>query len=203
MEKVDKYQKEHAEVIQYLKLNEKSRYSTQIHQYETAFDYWKDSSTNEYSDRDGKHQKLLEKFDLLKQHYHNCKRRKVMERLRKKDYESLYAKYNDSWVLLKNWSNKGPDVNLLTRMQNTFSNYQNADSINRTAMLPTIQQLGAQIQQRVQQHRQKQYQTLYNTYKPAIDEMKTFNTKKGNKYITKIEKQLIRWRDMNVTSRNN
>ena len=87
-------------------------------------------------------------------------------------------------------------------MQNTFTNYQNADSINRTAMLPTIQQLGAQIQQRVQQYSQTQYQTLYNSYKATIDEMKTFNTTKGNKYINKIEKQLLRWRDMNITSRN-
>ena len=86
-------------------------------------------------------------------------------------------------------------------MQNTFSNYQHADAINRTAMLPTIQQLGAQIQQRVQQCRQ-QYQTLYNSYKPTIDEMKTFNTERGNKYIAKIDRQLIRWRDMNISSRN-
>ena len=76
-------------------------------------------------------------------------------------------------------------------MQNTFNNYQNADTINRTAMLPTIQQLGAQIQQRVQQYRQQQYQTLYNSYKPTIDEMKTFNTKQGNKFIAKIDKQLL------------
>ena len=125
-----------------------------------------------------------------------------MERSRKKEYETLYAKYNDNWVLLKNWSNKGPDVTLLTRMQNTFGNYQHADSINRTAMLPTIQQLGAQIQQRVQQYRQQQCQTLYNSYKPTIDEMKTFNTERGNKYIAKIDRQLIRWRDMKITSRN-
>ena len=77
-------------------------------------------------------------------------------------------------------------------MQNTFSNYQNADSINCTAMLPTIQQLGAQIQQRVQQYRQQQHQTLYNMYKPTIDEMKTLNTKRGNKFISKIDKQLLR-----------
>ena len=135
LEAIDKYNKEHGEIIQYLKLNEKSRYFSQIHQYEMAFDYWKDSSTDKLSDRDGKHNKMLEKFDLLKQYYHNCKRRKVMQRLRKKEYETLYAKYNDNWVLLKNWSNKGPDVTLLTRMQNTFNNYQNADTININQLL--------------------------------------------------------------------
>ena len=202
MESIDKYEKEHGEIIQYLKLNTKSKYSNQIRDYESAFQYWKDSSTDKFSDRNGKRNAMLEKFDLLKQYYHNCKRRKVMERLRKTEYEKLHKKYNNDFVLLKNWSNKGPDVTLLTRMQNTFSNYQHADHINRTAMLPTIQQLGARIQQRVQQYRQQQYQILYNTYKPAIDEMKTFNTEKGNKYISKIEKQLMRWSDMNIKSRN-
>ena len=152
--------------------------------------------------RDEKHSAMLEKFDLLKQYYHNCKHRKVMERLKKTEFTKLHSKYNDNFTLLKTWSNKGPDINLLTRMQNAFNNYQNADQINRTTMLPTIHQLGAQIQQRVQQCRQQQYQTLYITYKPTIDEMATFNTTRGNKYISKIQKQMIRWRDMKITGRN-
>ena len=151
LESIDKYEKEHGEIIQYLKINEKSRFTTQLQQYETAFDYWKDSTTTELSDREGKYNRMMQKFDILKEHYHNSKRRKVIEKSRKKEYDALYAKYNDDWVLLHKWSKKGPDVNLLTRMQNAFNNYQHADAINRTAILPTIQQLGAQIQQRVQQ----------------------------------------------------
>ena len=78
LETIDKYNNEHGEIIQYLKLHAKSTYSGQIHQYEMAFAYWKDSSTDKLSDRNGKHNKMLERFDLLKQYYHNCKRRKVM-----------------------------------------------------------------------------------------------------------------------------
>ena len=116
-------------------------------------------------------------------------------------YFAVYYKYRTQYDNVKSWSTDYRDTELLTKFHNALMNFQNADDLNRSMLLATVHAQGSLIEQREQQLRQQHHDKLYQNYKSKIDQLKNYESKRGNKLIKEFQTHMTAWRDANIEDR--